>query len=53
MGNIPIFATKIRKSLNIMAETLDDIDLQILRTLQKNAKLTTKELAERVSSIWG
>lgn len=29
-------------------ETLDDIDLQILRTLQKNAKLTTKELAEAV-----
>ena len=31
-----------------MAETLDDIDLQILRTLQKNAKLTTKELADAV-----
>ena len=29
-------------------ETLDEIDLQILRTLQKNAKLTTKELAEAV-----
>ena len=29
-------------------DTLDDIDLQILRTLQKNAKLTTKELAEAV-----
>ena len=29
-------------------ETLDDIDLQILRTLQKNAKLTTKELADAV-----
>ncbi|MBO6018667.1 MAG: Lrp/AsnC family transcriptional regulator, partial [Prevotella sp.] len=32
-----------------MAENLDEIDLQILRTLQKNAKLTTKELAEKVN----
>ena len=31
-----------------MAEILDDIDLQILKTLQKNAKLTTKELADAV-----
>lgn len=31
-----------------MTQTLDEIDLQILRTLQKNAKLTTKELAEAV-----
>ena len=31
-----------------MADTLDATDLQILRTLQKNAKLTTKELAEAV-----
>ena len=31
-----------------MAETLDEIDLQILKTLQKNAKLTTKELADAV-----
>ena len=29
-------------------ETLDEIDLQILRTLQKNAKLTNKELADAV-----
>ena len=29
-------------------ETLDETDLQILRTLQKNAKLTTKELADAV-----
>lgn len=29
-------------------ENLDDIDLQILRILQKNAKLTTKEVAEAV-----
>ena len=29
-------------------EILDETDLQILRTLQKNAKLTTKELAEAV-----
>ena len=31
-----------------MAELLDETDLQILKTLQKNAKLTTKELAEAV-----
>lgn len=30
-------------------ETLDKVDLQILRTLQENARLTTKELAARVS----
>ena len=32
-----------------MTETLDSTDLQILRTLQKNAKLTTKELADIVN----
>ena len=31
-----------------MIEDLDQIDLQILKTLQKNAKLTTKELADIV-----
>ena len=31
-----------------MAELLDEIDFQILKTLQKNAKLTTKELADAV-----
>lgn len=30
-------------------EYLDKVDLQILRTLQENARLTTKELASRVS----
>lgn len=30
-------------------DTLDKVDLQILRTLQENARLTTKELASRVS----
>ena len=30
-------------------DTLDKTDLQILRTLQENARLTTKELAARVS----
>ena len=30
-------------------EKLDKVDLQILRTLQQNARLTTKELAARVS----
>ena len=31
-----------------MADVLDEIDIQLLRTLQKNAKLTTKELSEAV-----
>ena len=31
-----------------MIGTLDETDLQILKTLQKNAKLTTKELADAV-----
>jgi Lrp/AsnC family leucine-responsive transcriptional regulator len=31
-----------------MADILDETDLQILKTLQKNAKLTTKELADAV-----
>ena len=31
-----------------MVEILDETDLQILKTLQKNAKLTTKELADAV-----
>ncbi len=30
-------------------DTLDKVDLQILRILQENARLTTKELASRVS----
>ena len=29
-------------------ETLDEIDMQLLKTLQRNAKLTTKELADAV-----
>ena len=37
-----------RKSFLIMVEILDETDLQILKTLQKNAKLTTKELADAV-----
>ena len=32
-----------------MTEKLDNVDLQILRTLQENARLTTKELAAQVS----
>ena len=32
-----------------MAYSLDETDLQILKTLQKNAKLTTKELADAVN----
>ena len=31
------------------AEKLDNVDLLILRTLQENARLTTKELAARVN----
>ena len=31
-----------------MAETLDQTDLQTLKTLQKNSKLTTKELSDAV-----
>ena len=31
-----------------MAESIDEIDVQLLKTLQKNAKLTTKELADAV-----
>jgi Lrp/AsnC family leucine-responsive transcriptional regulator len=31
-----------------MADNLDETDLQILKTLQNNAKLTTKELADAV-----
>ena len=37
-----------RIKLQIMAEILDETDLQILKILQKNAKLTTKELADAV-----
>ena len=43
-----IFAAKIRINNQTMAETLDQTDLQILKTLQRNAKLTTKELADAV-----
>lgn len=32
-----------------MTEKLDKVDLQILRTLQENSRLTTKELAAQVS----
>ena len=39
-------------------EKLDDIDIQILKELQRNAKLTVKELADKVHlssnvrSVW-
>lgn len=33
----------------VMVEKLDQTDLNILRTLQENARLTTKELAQRVN----
>jgi DNA-binding Lrp family transcriptional regulator len=32
-------------------EQLDDKDVQLLRLLQKNAKLTVKELAKEVNSL--
>ena len=35
--------------MNASTEKLDKVDLQILRTLQGNARLTTKELAAQVS----
>lgn len=34
---------------NISEETLDEIDLKILKALQEDGKLTSKELAERVN----
>lgn len=37
------------ENYSIMGDTLDKTDIQILRTLQQNARLTTKELASRVS----
>lgn len=48
MGNMPKFANITGKSHGYMTEKLDETDLKILRTLQKNAKLTTKELADAV-----
>lgn len=48
MENMPIFANITGKSQGYMTEKLDETDLKILRTLQKNAKLTTKELADAV-----
>ncbi len=48
MENMPIFANITGKSHGYMTEKLDETDLKILRTLQKNAKLTTKELADAV-----
>jgi Lrp/AsnC family leucine-responsive transcriptional regulator len=44
--NIHNFAPN--KRLFAMAELIDETDLQILKTLQRNAKLTTKELADAV-----
>jgi Lrp/AsnC family leucine-responsive transcriptional regulator len=45
---MPKFANITGKSHGYMTEKLDETDLKILRTLQKNAKLTTKELADAV-----
>lgn len=62
MGKVTIFApTKhlyflnapikkgLKQNIILLMETLDQTDLQILRTLQENARLTTKELAARVN----
>lgn len=35
--------------MNMNSNTLDKVDVQILRVLQENARLTTKELASKVS----
>jgi len=48
LENMPKFANITGKSHGYMTEKLDETDLKILRTLQKNAKLTTKELADAV-----
>lgn len=40
---------KMKKTDNFSLENLDMIDLELLRTLQKDAKLTTKEIATRVN----
>lgn len=44
VGNNPLW-----QNIFLFMDTLDKVDLQILRTLQQNARLTTKELASRVS----
>lgn len=60
MENITIFTSQNRKIKQeedrfisckeyYSMDTLDKTDLQILRILQENARLTTKELAARVS----
>jgi Lrp/AsnC family leucine-responsive transcriptional regulator len=53
LETIKIFFSDIENGLlkeqRMLMETLDKVDLQILRTLQENARLTTRELAARVS----
>ncbi len=43
----PALKTCLTEKFSFM-ETLDKIDIQILSTLQQNARLTTKEVAQRV-----
>ena len=38
----------LQNYVHLIQHIIDETDLQILRTLQKNAKLTTKELADKV-----
>lgn len=60
MENITIFADIIRVNISFVVlgtspkeyysmEILDKTDLQILRVLQNNSRLTTKELAAKVN----
>ena len=43
------FITKVRNTHNKNMDTLDKTDLNILRTLQENGRLSTKELARAVN----
>ena len=48
LGKCLVVRREMTTFATTMTETLDATDLQILKTLQKNAKLTTKELADIV-----
>ncbi len=39
----------MKKTDNFSLENIDMIDLELLKVLQKDAKLTTKEIATRVN----
>ena len=46
---MPSIKNNIPSNVRNMAQTLDETDIKILKTLQKNSKLTTKELADAVN----